>query len=498
VQSFRSISSLAALAVTLALPALAAAQSITIYEHIQFGGKSVTITSPTSQLDSFWNDQVSSLQITGVWELCKKKDFRDCRVFDAEATDLRQVGVGWNDEVTSLRPLAEQPAAPLSSSAPAAAGVPVDAAAVPRTAPSTAEAETAAGAPAASTSAPAPSAPAPAASASASAPAATNAPNPRAAAFAGKPAAVKGYLEYRKGDELIVEGQRLVSGKKTKFSGSGEVKSLSSVPLGYMVEASGVRRADGAIEIARIDAKPNGQQLYESDVKQATDQLEATWRAQGQMLTAAGDGGVASMGKMLDSGPEYDRARGIVDRVLPAYIPADSVRVYVVDNPEWNAMAMGNYSIYVFTGIMTDLDDDELALVIGHEIAHASHEHSRKQAKRGMLTNIAAVGAGVLIGSELDGGEAYAASILTTLGVAAFANGYSRDQEDQADRVGMRYAYEGGYDVSKGPALWKKFADKYGEAGKAQNILFGDHSRSSVRATALDQEIALNYSVPAQ
>ena len=49
------------------------------------------------------------------------------------------------------------------------------------------------------------------------------------------------------------------------------MKSLSSVPLGYMVEATGVRRADGSIEIARIDAKPNGQQMFESDVKQATE-----------------------------------------------------------------------------------------------------------------------------------------------------------------------------------------------------------------------------------
>jgi Zn-dependent protease with chaperone function len=333
---------------------------------------------------------------------------------------------------------------------------------------------------------------------SASAPSAPLAANPRAAAFAGKPAAVNGYLEYRKGDEIVVEGQRLVPGKKTRFSGSGEAKSLSSVPLGYMVEASGVRRADGAIEIARIAAKPNGEQLYESDVKQATDQLEAAWRKEGQLLNAAPDGSVASMGKMYESGPEYDRARGIVDRLLPSYIPKDGVRVYVVDNPEWNAMAMGNYSIYVFSGIMADLDDDELALVVGHEIAHASHEHSRKQAKRGMITGIAATAAGVLVGTQLEGGEAYAASILAGLGATALSNGYSREHEDQADRVGMRYAYEGGYDVSKGPGLWKKFAEKYGEASKTQNILFGDHSRSSVRAAALEQEIALNYPEAAQ
>ena len=211
------------------------------------------------------------------------------------------------------------------------------------------------------------------------------------------------------------------------------------------------------------------------------------------MLTATSDGKTASMGKLHESGPEYDRAKGIVDRLLPPYVPQESVRVYVVDNDEWNAMAMGNYSIYVFSGIMRDFDDDELALVIGHELTHASHEHSRKQQKRGLWTGIAAAGAQVLVGTQLEGGEREAASILTGLGAAAFANGYSRDQEDQADRVGMRYAYEAGYDVSKGPEVWQRFAEKYGETGKTQNILFGDHSRASVRAAALEREIALNY-----
>jgi Zn-dependent protease with chaperone function len=315
----------------------------------------------------------------------------------------------------------------------------------------------------------------------------------KAVDFAGKPATVKGYLDYRKGDALVVEGQRLVITPSTKFRGAGEARSPASVPLGYLVEGTGVRNADGAIVVARLDAKPNGQQMFESDVKQATDQLEATWRARGEMLMAAPNGGTSSLGKMYDSGPQYQRARGIVDRVLPAYVPPDAVRVYVVDNQEWNAMAMGNYSIYVFSGIMTDLDDDELALVIGHEVAHASYEHTRKQQKRGLLAGLLALSAQVVAYEALESDEATVASILTGLGAVAFANGYSREQEDQADRVGMRYAYEGGYDVSKGPQLWTRFAEKYGEPGKAQNILFGDHSRSSVRAAALDQEIALNY-----
>jgi predicted Zn-dependent protease len=110
-----------------------------------------------------------------------------------------------------------------------------------------------------------------------------------------------------------------------------------------------------------------------------------------------------------------------------------------------------------------------------------------------MLIQLGTVVGGVAIGSELDGGEAAAAGMLAGLTATAFGNGYSRNHEDQADRVGMRYAHEGGYDVSKGPQLWQKFGAKYGEQDAATNTIFGSHSRSSKRAKDLEREIAINY-----
>ena len=65
--------------------------------------------------------------------------------------------------------------------------------------------------------------------------------------------------------------------------------------------------------------------------------------------------------------------------------------------------------------------------------------------------------------------------------------------EDQADRVGLRYAYEAGYDITKGPRLWNRFAKKYGEGNKVANFFFSDHSQSAARATKLEKEIAYNY-----
>jgi hypothetical protein len=65
--------------------------------------------------------------------------------------------------------------------------------------------------------------------------------------------------------------------------------------------------------------------------------------------------------------------------------------------------------------------------------------------------------------------------------------------EDQADRAGLRYAWEAGYDITKGPALWSRFAKKYGEGSAALSFFFSDHSQAAVRAANLEREIALNY-----
>jgi predicted Zn-dependent protease len=158
-----------------------------------------------------------------------------------------------------------------------------------------------------------------------------------------------------------------------------------------------------------------------------------------------------------------------------------------------NAMAMANYSIYVFSGLVADMDDDELAIVLGHELTHASYEHSRRQASKSQISGIA--GQAALLGSEyvknpLAKGAAQQA---TKLGVTTFGNAFSREYEDQADRVGLRYVYEAGYDYTKGPALWRRFAQNYGDQDKVTNFFFGDHSLRAKRAKELEEEIANNY-----
>ncbi len=300
---------------------------------------------------------------------------------------------------------------------------------------------------------------------------------------------LEGYAEYRKGGVLIVEGQRLVAAPGAQIKGAS---SVATVPLGYEVEAEGNRRRDGVIVVSRLEAKPNGSAFMEKEVIQATNQAEAEYRRAGRFYQRT-ERGEQTIGRLEESGPRVARVRRITSRMVPPYRNRGSVRAYVIDNKEWNAFAMANGSVYVFSGLLNEMDDNEIAIVLGHELTHATHEHSRRQAKKNMLVQSGALA--VLLGTQSidDKGKRAAAQVLTGLSAAAYTSGYGRDLEDQADRVGMRYAYEGGYDVSKGPKLWQRFARKYGEGNKVANFFFANHSQASARARSLERELDNNY-----
>lgn len=304
---------------------------------------------------------------------------------------------------------------------------------------------------------------------------------------------VEGYAEWRSGQELVVDGQRVRLAIGGKFRGKGEAQGMDSVPLGYEVTAKGKRSPDGVLIAKKVEAKPNGSALFEDDVKSMTDQAEQEYRRRGAFVQQAKGGRVKSVGRLRETGRDVRRVRRIVDDLLPPYLGPDDVRAYVIENDEWNAFAMGNYSIYVFSGLLDDMDDDEVAIVLGHELAHATHEHTRRQFKQRMWIQLALLGV-TGAAEEIDDGKKRALTqLLATFGALALSSGYGRDLEDQADRVGLRYAYEAGYDVTKGPRLWNRFAQKYGESGKVANFFFSDHSQAKVRAANLERELAVNY-----
>ncbi len=143
--------------------------------------------------------------------------------------------------------------------------------------------------------------------------------------------------------------------------------------------------------------------------------------------------------------------------------------VVVIDEPETlNAWAMAGGKMAIYTGIVNKLrlSDDEIAQIMGHEIAHALAKHTAERmsvatAQQGLLQVASAVlGTGSLT-SQM---TLQAAAIFTTVGLQ-LPN--SRQQESEADRIGIELAARAGYDPNAAPALWKKMVEATGQKGKA-------------------------------
>jgi hypothetical protein len=314
-----------------------------------------------------------------------------------------------------------------------------------------------------------------------------------AATAAAADVSLNGYAEWRKRDILIVDGQRVLGGTSTRFEGRGDARSFATIPLGYEVKVQGVRLSNGVVLARRVEARPNGSALFEGDLGAAFDDVETKYREQGRVFDEGENGQRHDLGRLREDGRQVERARRITGRLAPPYLRPEDFRVYVVENQEWNAMAAPNRSIYVFSGLLEDMDDDEVAIVLGHEMVHATHEHSRKGYKKQIFVGLGALALGAAEQQIDSDAKRAGAQLATLLAAAALTNGYGRSQEDQADRVGLRYAYEGGFDVHRGPGLWKRFATKYGNPNKAVNFFFGDHSVAEARARNLERELRLNY-----
>jgi Zn-dependent protease with chaperone function len=305
----------------------------------------------------------------------------------------------------------------------------------------------------------------------------------------GKQQTISGYADYYKDGFLIVEGQSIVANQFTVFK---KLSGLAAIPLGSEVKVKGVRQPDGSFLAREVEAKQNGMALFEHDALKGTTALENLWVSNGMMLRQGAGGQLTNAGQIISDGPGVDRARGIMARLLPPYIRPDRVRVRLVENEDWNASAMANGAIWVHTSLLRDMSDDELAIILGHELGHFTYEHTRRQMKQQMWINLAAGAAGAA--TQNPTAQQYLA-----LGFSAWSNSYSRDHEDQADRVGLRYAYEGGFDVEKGSRVWIRFLERYGESDKLNNLISGTHTRPSERYQHLQKEISLNYGpLPAQ
>jgi len=156
------------------------------------------------------------------------------------------------------------------------------------------------------------------------------------------------------------------------------------------------------------------------------------------------------------------RVRGIADRLIPstAAFRADAPKwnweVNVISSDQVNAWCMPGGKIAVYTGLLTKLNptDEELAAVMGHEIAHALREHGRERASEQMAQQI-----GVTVLSTALGLGDVGAQLTQTVLDVTLALPHSRTHETEADRIGVELAARSGYDPRAAVSLWQKMGN---------------------------------------
>ena len=190
--------------------------------------------------------------------------------------------------------------------------------------------------------------------------------------------------------------------------------------------------------------------VSEQEAEQASAQLYLQIKRQAQ-----------AKGQLNQDAALLQRVRAITNRLIPqtAYFRADATNwkweVNVQKSDEVNAWCMPGGKSMVYTGLIDKLrlTDDELAAVLGHEISHALREHSREKMSRAYAQNI-----GVSVLSAATGLGRAGADLMNTAANVAIQLPNSREDEQEADYIGLELAARAGYDPRAALTLWDKMA----------------------------------------
>ena len=193
--------------------------------------------------------------------------------------------------------------------------------------------------------------------------------------------------------------------------------------------------------------------------------------------------GMVQQAQVLDNAPEGQLVRAVAIRLIKAveaYLTKIGRMDYIQDYYDWdvhlladktvNAFCMPGGKIVMFSGILSIANTEErIAFILGHEMAHALLDHSRTRASVESAKNTVAT-AGYLGSFILDIFGLGAIGDITRASINAanigsdflFVKPFGRDQELEADRLGMLIIHWAGYDINQIPAFWENMSQRGG------------------------------------
>ena len=206
-----------------------------------------------------------------------------------------------------------------------------------------------------------------------------------------------------------------------------------------------------------------------------------------------------AQGVLLSSkDPMTIRVRAIANRLIPqtAVFRPEAAKwkweVNVQRSQENNAYCMAGGKIMFYSGIITNLKltDDEIAQIMGHEIAHALREHSRESMSEEYAKTTALSGGLELVslatGGKYDQHKELAGDALSKVAELAITLPNSRSHESEADMMGLELAARAGYDPKASVTLWQKMAAQGGSNGPE---FMSTHPSGTTRIAELQAKI---------
>ena len=191
---------------------------------------------------------------------------------------------------------------------------------------------------------------------------------------------------------------------------------------------------------------------------------------------------------LLTSGPEYDRLKAISNRLISQTgVFRDDTRQWnwqlvLINAPILNATCAPGGKITFYTGLIEQLNltDDEIAAIMGHEIAHALREHGRERLSQAMaqsaVTNIAMAAAGAY-------GSAISAANQAAQYILVLPN--SRQNESEADAIGLELAARAGFKPQAAISVWQKM--NKATQGKGTPEFLSTHPSGETRIEQLSE-----------
>jgi predicted Zn-dependent protease len=257
---------------------------------------------------------------------------------------------------------------------------------------------------------------------------------------------------------------------------------------GMRFKGKGIRLDDRAIELKQGEVLPGDFVGEEAQFMAAASQEVQQIKAQ-------------LKGKAVND-PELQAYVNRVGRSLvPKWVDPKQFQFTftLIEDSSLNAFAMPDGTVVVHSGLVAALENEaQLATVLGHEIAHATHRHGyrgyKDMQKKQSWFGLGSLAAGIALGQSTDSPLAgLATSVGTNLAMQAAVNGHGRKLEDEADVVGLYYMVEAGYDYQEAPEVWRVFNKYTKDQSKVSNFFFSNHSTHAARINNLTKAINVDY-----